>query len=168
MEDEEGEKFENWKVSELRTFLSAREVPVSDQPKAELVRNCYVAVSLGLQPKKSVEKYSGSILRAKQEKLILDAGVIRLPNPDTLTDGWEDSTSSLPSIIQSGTENYFDFIILNKFLTCCSCLRETNFFYTKMTCRNKAAFVYPLCCIDFTWPGACKDMTYSKILLQTG
>ena len=108
MADGEGEKFENWKVSELRTFLSAREVPVSDQPKAELVRNCYAAVSLGLQPKKSVEEYGGSILRAKQEKLILDAGVIRLPDPDTLTDGWEDSTSSLPSIIQSGTENYFD------------------------------------------------------------
>ena len=67
-----------------------------------------MAVSLGLQPKKSAEKYGGSILRKKLEKLILDAGVIRLPDPDTLTDGWEDSTSSLPSIIQSGTENCFD------------------------------------------------------------
>ena len=55
MADEEGKKFANRKVSELRIFLSAREVLVSDQPKAELVRNCYVAVSLGLQPKKSVD-----------------------------------------------------------------------------------------------------------------
>ena len=52
MADEDLKKFEKWKVSELRAFLLARDVPVGDQMKALLVRNCYLAVSLGLQVKK--------------------------------------------------------------------------------------------------------------------
>lgn len=84
MVDQEEEKFENWKVSELRAFLATREVPISDQTKTVLVQNCYAAVSLSLQPKKS-DEYSGSILQTKQEKLILNGGVIA--NPDALTDG---------------------------------------------------------------------------------
>ena len=109
MADEELKKFENWKVSELRAFLLARDVPVGDQMKALLVRNCYLAVSLGLQVKKKTpEAYAQTIVDTKREKLILDAGLIRLPDPDSLTVGWENSPSSLPNISQGGTETYFD------------------------------------------------------------
>ena len=38
---------------------------------------------------------------------MLDGSVIRLPDPNTLTEGWEDSPSSLPNIVQNATENYF-------------------------------------------------------------
>ena len=108
MADEKLKKFENWKVSELRAFLLARDVPVGDQTKALLVRNCYLAVSLGLQVKKTPEAYAQTIVDMKREKLILDAGLIRLPDSDSLTVGWEASPSSLPNIIQGGTETYFD------------------------------------------------------------
>ena len=94
-------QFENWKVSDLRAYLLTRDVPVCEQPKAVLVQNCYMAVSLGLQPKKSVDEYAKDILQTKQGKLVLDGGMIRIPDPDTLTEGWEDSTSSLPYIVQS-------------------------------------------------------------------
>ena len=47
--------FENWKVSGLRAFLLARDVPVCDQAKP--IQNCYLAVFLGLQAKKSLDEY---------------------------------------------------------------------------------------------------------------
>ena len=73
-----------------------------------LVQNCYLAVSLGLQPNKSLDEYAQDICQSKQGKLLLDGGMIRLPDPDTLTGGWEDSPSSLPNIVQNATENYFE------------------------------------------------------------
>ena len=92
-------QFENWKVSDLRAFLLAKDVPVCDQLKAVLVQNCYMAVSLGLQPKKSVDEYAKDIRQTKQGKLVLDGGMIRIPDPDlTLTEGWENSPSSLWSL----------------------------------------------------------------------
>lgn len=64
-DDVEG-RFENWKVSDLRGFLLARDVPVCDQAKAVLVQNCYLAVSLALQPKKSLDEYAQDICQTKQ------------------------------------------------------------------------------------------------------
>jgi len=68
MADDQG-RFENSKVSDLRGFLLARDVPVYDQAKAVLVQNCYLAVSLGLQPKKSLDEYAQDISQTKQGKL---------------------------------------------------------------------------------------------------
>ena len=82
-----------------------------DQPKAVLVQNCYLAVSHGLQPKKSVDEYAAQDVgqAIKQGRLyMLDGGMVCLPDPDTLTEGWKDSPSSLPNIVQNATENYFD------------------------------------------------------------
>ena len=58
MADDVEPEFENWKVSGLTGFLLARDVPVCDQAKAALVQNCYLAISLGLQPKKSFDEYA--------------------------------------------------------------------------------------------------------------
>ena len=102
-------EFENWKVSGLRDFLLARDVPVCDQAKSVLVQNCYLAVSPGLQPKKSFDKYvAQDVGQTKQGRLMLDGGMIRLPDPDILTEGWEDLPSSLPNIVKNATETYFD------------------------------------------------------------
>ena len=49
---------ENWKVSGLRGFLLARDVPVCDQAKPVQVQNCYLVVFLGLQAKKSLDEYA--------------------------------------------------------------------------------------------------------------
>ena len=108
MADDAERGFENWKVSDLRGFLLARDLPVCDQAKAVLVQNCYLVVSLELQPKKPLDEYAQDICQTKQGKLMLDGGMIRLPDPDTLTEGWEDSPSSLPNIVQNATKNYFD------------------------------------------------------------
>lgn len=81
MADGDGRFFENWKVSDLRSFLIARDVPVCDLPKVSLVQNCYLAVSLELQPNnsKSPDEYAQDIYQSKQGKLVLDGGMIRLP-----------------------------------------------------------------------------------------
>ena len=101
-------KFENWRVSGLRGFALARDVPVSDQIKAVPVQNCYLAVSLGLHLKNSLDEYAQDVGQTKQGRLMLDSSMIRLPERDTLTGGWEDSPSSLPNIVQNATETYFD------------------------------------------------------------
>lgn len=87
MADDVERGFENWKVSGLRVLL-ARDVPVCDQAKPVFVQDCYLAIFLVLQPKKSLDEY------AKQGKLILDGSMIHLPDPDTLTEVWEDLLSS--------------------------------------------------------------------------
>lgn len=69
--------FENWKVSGLRGFLLARDVPLCDQAKPVLVQNCYLAVFLGLQAKKSLDEYTQDIGQSKQGKLMLDGSMIR-------------------------------------------------------------------------------------------
>ena len=62
-----GGEFENWKVSDLSAFHLGRDVPVCEQPKAVLVQNCYMAVSLGLQPKKLVDEYAKDILQSSHQ-----------------------------------------------------------------------------------------------------
>ena len=106
--DGDGHFFENWKVSDLRSFVIMRDVPLCGLPKVSLVQNSYLAVSLGLQPNNSnsPDEYAQDIYQSKQEKLVLDGGMIRLPDSDTKHEGWEDSPSSLPNIVHSGTENY--------------------------------------------------------------
>ena len=41
-----------------KRFFSCEDVPVRDQAKAVLIQNCYLAVFLGLQPKKSLDGYA--------------------------------------------------------------------------------------------------------------
>ena len=112
MAEDAGRGFENWKVTDLSGFLLARDVPVCDQAKAVFVQNCHLAVSLRLQPKKSLDVYAQHICQTKQGKLMLNGGIIRLPDyihySNTLTEGWEDSPSSLPNIVQNATDSYFD------------------------------------------------------------
>ena len=57
-----------------------------DQAKAVLIQNCYLAVSLGLQPKKSPDEYAAQgVGQTRQGRLyMLDGGMICLPDPDTL------------------------------------------------------------------------------------
>jgi len=110
MADGDGRFFENWKVSDFSSFLIMRDVPMCDLPKVSLVQNCYLAVSLGLQPNnsKSPNEYAQDIYQSKRGKLLLDGSMIWFPDPDTLHEGWEDSPSSLPNSVHSATENYFD------------------------------------------------------------
>ena len=100
--------FECWTLANLKNFLTARQVPISDSKKNILVRNCYAAVMLGLVPKISDEQHLKLVQDNKKQKLILDSGIIHLPNPDSLQAGWEDNLVSFPDLFQDSVENYLN------------------------------------------------------------
>ncbi|XP_035670045.1 uncharacterized protein LOC118411675 [Branchiostoma floridae] len=101
-------EFDKWNIQELKLFLSNREVPSSDKNKHELIRLCKKAQLLSL-PKGSGISDPGHT-RYIEQKLILDGGLIRLPNPSSssLAAGWESDGSGLPDLLQVGVENYFE------------------------------------------------------------
>jgi hypothetical protein len=70
--------------------------------------HCYAAQSLSLLPKFSQAQHSQAVKDTIAHKLVLDGGIIHLPNPDNLVHGWEDAPASLPDILQAGVEHYFD------------------------------------------------------------
>jgi hypothetical protein len=104
---DKNDKFESMTIAELKQYLMAREVPVPDARKVILVRNCYAAKMLGLPEKETPEVREKNMADTIKSKLVLDGGMIRLPNPEELT-GWDQSSTSLPDITQSGVERYFD------------------------------------------------------------
>ena len=111
MAEDVGPKFENWKVSGLRGFFLARMFPCVTRQKLCSFRIVIWPFLLDYNPR---NHSMSMLLRAlvklyKQGRLyMLDGGMICLPDHDTLAEGWEDSPSSLPNIVQNAMENYFD------------------------------------------------------------
>ncbi|CAH1249891.1 Hypp8709 [Branchiostoma lanceolatum] len=97
--------FSSWTVPNLSKFLRDRQVPVANARKDELVRNCIAADQLGLLPNPNI---AGDNVNCRRRKLTLDGGVIRLPDPDELKTGWEDSPASFPNLVQDSVERYLD------------------------------------------------------------
>lgn len=105
-------KYEKWTVSQLKSFLLVRGVPNANQKKDILVQNCYAAQKLGLVPKPISDEHFKTVNEEKSSKLVLDGGMIHVPDPDTLKDGWEESPASLPDLTQASVESYMDKSIL--------------------------------------------------------
>jgi len=57
---------------------------------------------------KSVEENQTLINNERLSKLKLEEGQITLPDPDTLTDGWEDNALNYPELCQMNVEKYWD------------------------------------------------------------
>eukprot|EP00057_Strongylocentrotus_purpuratus_P034682 XP_796183.2 PREDICTED: uncharacterized protein LOC591531 [Strongylocentrotus purpuratus] len=99
-------RFLQFSATELKTFLRDSRVPVNEEKHAELAEKAYWAEKLDLQVKPSDEKTDQEILKCQQERLILDDGLIRLPRPETLTNGWEDSPANLPAISRDHIDSF--------------------------------------------------------------
>ncbi len=95
-------------VSQLKNYLCECDVVVCNALKKDLVARCRAACLLNLQPKAKPVEYAKEIVDQRVSKLSLDGGTICLPDPAHLRDGWEDSTSSYPHLLQGGIETYFD------------------------------------------------------------
>ena len=100
------DRFSHMTVSQLKHYLCERDVVVSKALKQDLVARCRAACLLNLQPKPTPEEYKDDIANRRLSKLILDGGIICLPDTHNLRDGWEDSPSSYPHLLQSGIETY--------------------------------------------------------------
>ncbi|XP_067045915.1 uncharacterized protein [Acropora muricata] len=98
----------NWGVEKLKSYLSAREVPIGNTNKQGLLNLAIFARKLGLKVVKSVEKNKIQVNNERLSKLKLEEGRITLPDPDTMTDGWEDNALNYPELCQMDVEKYCD------------------------------------------------------------
>ena len=48
------------------------------------------------------------LFEERSSKLVLDGGLIHMPDPDKLEEGWEDSPVSCPDLKQNSVESYMD------------------------------------------------------------
>ena len=92
--------FRTWGVEKLKSYLSAREVPIGNTNKQGLLNLAIFARKLGLKVVKSVEENQTLINNERLRKFKLEEGRITLPDPDTLTDGWEDNAVNYPELCQ--------------------------------------------------------------------
>ena len=100
--------FKSWGVEKLKPYLIEREVPVGNTNKEGLVNLAVFARKLGLKVVKSVRESQREVENDRLKKLSLEEGRIILPDPDTLIEGWEDSTFSYPELSQINVESYWD------------------------------------------------------------
>ena len=100
--------FRNWGVEKLKSYLSAREVPIGNTNKQGLLNLAIFARKLGLKVVKSVEENQTQVNNERLSKLKLEEGRITLPDPDTLTDGLEDNALNYPELCQVNVEKYWD------------------------------------------------------------
>ncbi|XP_038075987.1 uncharacterized protein LOC119743813 [Patiria miniata] len=100
------DKFLSLTVDELQKYLRERGVPVGDEKRAELAERAFWADKLGLTVKPTDKVAEQEIEASKSAKLILDGGMVRLPRPETLTEGWEDGPASLPETCRDHLDSY--------------------------------------------------------------
>ena len=98
--------FISMKSTELKKFLRERSVPVNDEKHEELAEKAYWAKKLGLTVKATDEEAEVEIEKSKSDKLLFDGGIIRLPQPETLTSGWENGPTSLPETSRGHLDSY--------------------------------------------------------------
>ncbi len=110
------QRFLSLKSVDLKNYLRERGVPVGEEKHRELAEKAFWAEKLGLPVKPTDEEAEAEIQQSRSEKLVLDGGIIRLPRPETLTNGWEDGPSSLPEISRDHLDSYIKAGMLNLLL----------------------------------------------------
>ena len=94
-----------WNVEELKLYLKRRNIPCSNGNKALLQRQVHLAIQFNF-----VEKAQDiSIEHSKSNKLILEDGLIILPDPNSL-DTWEVNSAQIPRVDQSTAEQYIRLV----------------------------------------------------------
>ena len=100
-------KWLSMKVEELQRFLRERNVPLGNETQVELAEKAFLAEKLGLAVKPTDKEYEEEIDTSKRyNKLIFDGGMVHLPRPETLLEGWEDGPSSLPDTNRDNLDSY--------------------------------------------------------------
>lgn len=100
--------FKKWGVEKLKSYLLAREVPIGNMNKQGLVNLAVFAHKLGLKAVTSMQESEQAIEKERLGKLKLEEGRIILPDPDTLSKGWEDGAINYPDLSQRNAEKYWD------------------------------------------------------------
>ena len=98
--------FLSLKLTDLKKFLRERDVPIGNETHGELAERAYWAEKLGLRVKATDEEAELDIQQSKKRNLVFDGGIIKLPRPETLTNGWESGPTSLPEITRDDLDSY--------------------------------------------------------------
>ena len=90
--------FQNWKNSYLQEYLADRSIKTGN--KDVLVKNAYGAFCLNV-PVTATDylEEQEEIKKNYKEKLILENGLVTLPDPVTLQDGWYSAPENLPNTV---------------------------------------------------------------------
>ena len=95
----EKKDFSTWKVSHLQEFLGDRDINRTGN-KDTLVNNAYSAykLDLGITATDIIEEKNEIELNHKA-KLLLENGLVKLPDPSKLVDGWFEAPYNLPNTV---------------------------------------------------------------------
>lgn len=98
--------FNTWNIHQLQAFLGDRGINRSGN-KAKLVKNAYGTYKMNLPiVSTNVAEELDSVKTDKKSKLILEDGLVILPDPKGLIDNWVIAPSLLPDTLYSDVENY--------------------------------------------------------------
>ena len=93
--------FETWTMVQLQEYLADRYINKTGN-KNKLVENAYGAYSMGLEVTASdVQEELAEIARDVHNKLLLEGGMLRPPNPKSLLNDWFKAPNNLPDTIQA-------------------------------------------------------------------
>ena len=92
----------DWPINRLKDFLKERGVICGSASKPELVQRVIQCQIARLPTQDANECVDITI----HNKLLVDNGLVRLPNPDNLSD-WENGFSSIPDITSGCVNEYF-------------------------------------------------------------
>ena len=102
MDAANSEDLQQWTVMQLKNYLKERKIKIGSANKAELVR----LVSHCIDSNVPVKDQNSCVDITIHNKLYVENGLVRLPNPDTLQD-WENGVSSVPDISSGVVEKFF-------------------------------------------------------------
>ena len=91
-----------WNVSRLKAYLTEREIPLGNAKKEQLIELVHQCIATGLKPK----DFNKCVDIDIYNKLFVENGLVRLPNPNTLND-WEIGPTSIPDITSDGVHAYY-------------------------------------------------------------
>ena len=104
----EKKDFLKWNISQLQDFLADRGINKTGN-KDILVTNVYSAYKMNLKVTATDFLEENNEIRVNhEEKLVVENGLIKLPDPSKLVDGWFEAPYNLPNTVFDQINNYLN------------------------------------------------------------
>ena len=100
-------EFMKWNISKLQDYLGERGINRSGN-KQTLVRNALGAYNMNLPLETDVQEELEEIKTDIKRKLWVEGGIIKLPNPLKLTNGWIPAPQNLPNTLFDQIKDHLD------------------------------------------------------------
>lgn len=104
----DSQDFSRMKNDELCSFLRDRGIPCHDRKKKDRIALAKAANNLGFLARPKPDEIKAEVEKDKENLLIIENGIIKLPCPDKLTAGWQRELNNLPSLSRQEVVEYID------------------------------------------------------------